>query len=108
MNNSQSEITGNDIDLNEVNPHFELRLYVTGASPNSVRAIANIKELCEQHLNGQYSLEIIDVYQQVGAAQQEQLIALPMLLKSLPLPKRRLIGDMSDTKKVLKGLGIIY
>ncbi|MDN3657917.1 circadian clock KaiB family protein [Ferruginibacter paludis] len=84
---------------------YELRLFVTGASPNSVRAIANIKRICELYLAGNYNLEIIDVYQQPLLAEEQQLIALPMLLKSSPLPQMRLIGDMSDTQKVLKGLG---
>ena len=87
---------------------YVLSLFVTGASPNSVRAIINLKQLCETHLKGTYSLEIIDVYQQGLRAGEEQIIALPLLIKRLPLPERRLIGDMSDTEKVLRGLGITY
>jgi circadian clock protein KaiB len=85
---------------------YRLRLFVTGATPNSSRAIANIKEICEGHLRGKYELEIIDVYQQPFIAEREQLIALPMLIKHSPSPKRRLIGDMSDTEKVLRGLNV--
>lgn len=85
---------------------FVLRLFVTGASPNSVRAIANLKELCEEYLPGKYSLEVIDVYQETAVAQQEQIVALPLLIKKAPFPERRLIGDLSDTDKVLKGLGL--
>lgn len=85
---------------------YVLRLFITGATPNSVRAVTNIKQICEDHLKDRYSLEIIDVYQQVAIAQQEQLIALPLLIKKSPLPERRLIGDLSDTGKVLKGLGL--
>jgi circadian clock protein KaiB len=85
---------------------YILRLFITGATPNSVRAITNIKQICEEHLEGRYSLEIIDVYQQVAIAEEEQLIALPLLIKKSPLPERRLIGDLSDTEKVLKGLGL--
>ncbi|SIN76160.1 circadian clock KaiB family protein [Chitinophaga niabensis] len=85
---------------------FVLRLFVTGASPNSVRAISNLKELCEQYLPGKYSLEVIDVYQETEVAQQEQIVALPLLIKKYPFPERRLIGDLSDTDKVLKGLGL--
>ena len=85
---------------------YVLRLFITGATPNSVRAITNIKQICEDHLQGRYSLEIIDVYQQVAIAEQEQLIALPLLIKKSPLPERRLIGDLSDREKVLKGLGL--
>jgi circadian clock protein KaiB len=85
---------------------YVLQLYVTGASPNSTRAIRHLKELCEKRLKGRYSLEIIDVYQQGALAQKEQIFALPLLVKKLPLPERRLIGDMSETDKVLKGLGL--
>lgn len=86
---------------------YVLRLLVTGATPNSIRAVTNIKQLCEDHLKGNYSLEIIDVYQQRQLAEQEQLIALPLLIKKQPLPERRMIGDLSDTEKVLKSLGIL-
>lgn len=83
-----------------------LRLFITGASPNSARAITNIKKLCEAHLKDRYTLEIIDVYQQRERAKEEDIVALPLLLKKQPLPERRLIGDLSDTKKVLQGLGL--
>jgi circadian clock protein KaiB len=85
---------------------YRLRLFVTGATPNSTRAISNIKELCETYLKGKYELEIVDVYQQPLIAEKEQLIAIPMLLKTSPLPQRRLIGDMSDTDKVLRALNL--
>lgn len=87
---------------------YQLDLYVTGASANSVRAITNLKQICETYLAGNYSLQVIDIYQQKQVAEQEQLIALPLLIKRRPLPERRLIGDMSDTEKVLKGLGLSY
>ena len=86
---------------------YVLRLFVTGASPNSIRAISNLKQICEKHIKGKYSLEIIDVYQQKALAESEQIIALPLLIKTLPLPQRRLVGDMSDEDKVLRGLGLI-
>ena len=86
--------------------NYTLRMYVTGASPNSAKAITNIKNICETHLPGMYDLEIIDIYQEPLKAQSEQVIALPMLVKSFPLPFKRLIGDMSDTKKVLQALGL--
>jgi circadian clock protein KaiB len=85
---------------------YVLHLFVAGASPNSSRAIANLKEICEIHLKGRYSLEVIDVYQQIEKARQESLVALPLLVKRLPLPQRKLIGDLSDRPKVLKGLGL--
>ena len=66
---------------------YVLRLFITGATTNSVRAVTNIKNICEEHLKGRYSLEIIDVYQQVDIAEKEQLIALPLLIKKTPLPE---------------------
>ncbi|MCP9749885.1 circadian clock KaiB family protein [Ferruginibacter sp. HRS2-29] len=86
---------------------YKLQLFVTGASPNSVRAIANIKRICETHLPDNYDLEITDVYRQPLLAHDKQLVALPMLLKMHPHPVMRLVGDMSDKEKVLKGLGIL-
>ena len=85
---------------------YVLRLLVTGATPNSSRAISNLKEICETYLKGKYELEIIDVYQQPLIAESEQIIALPLLIKKSPLPQKRLIGDMSDIEKVLRGLSL--
>ena len=85
---------------------YSLVLFITGGSPNSVRAINNLKSICEQYLPGNYDLEVIDVYQNPELAKEEQIIALPTLIKKYPDPLRRLVGDMSDTAKVLKGLGI--
>jgi circadian clock protein KaiB len=85
---------------------YRLRLFVTGATPNSSRAISNLKDICETYLKGRYELEIIDVYQQPLIVENEQIIALPVLIKKFPFPERRLIGDMSDLNKVLKGLSI--
>ncbi len=101
--------TGDTQPNDELNEHEEyiLRLFVTGASPNSTRAITNLKDICEKHLKGNYTLEIIDVYQQPLIAENEQIIALPMLIKKSPGPERRLIGDMSDIEKVLRGLSVI-
>jgi circadian clock protein KaiB len=85
---------------------YVFRLYVTGASPNSLRAIANTKNIFEEHLNENYELEIIDVHQQPMVAREENIIALPLLIKKYPLPEKRLIGDMSDIERVLKSIGI--
>ncbi len=85
-------------------PLYLLKLYITGASPNSVKAVNNLKIICEQYLKGRYELEIVDIYQDPLTAKNEQIVALPLLIKSRPLPVRRLIGNMSDTKKVLEGL----
>ena len=86
--------------------NYVLRLFVTGATPNSSRAISNLKDICETYLKGNYELEIIDVYQQPLIAAAEQIVALPLLIKKSPYPERKLIGDMSDTEKVLRGLGL--
>lgn len=86
--------------------NYVLRLYVTGATPRSTLAIQNIRAFCEEHLRGRYDLEVIDMYQQPGLAQAEQIYAAPTLVKSLPPPLRRLIGDLSDSEKVLVGLNL--
>jgi circadian clock protein KaiB len=86
--------------------HFVLRLYVTGNTVRSSHAIANIRSLCENYLAGRYDLEVVDIYQQPGALAKDQIIAAPTLIKQLPLPMRRLIGDLSDRDKVLVGLDL--
>ncbi|MES2278419.1 MAG: circadian clock KaiB family protein [Bacteroidota bacterium] len=83
-----------------------LRLFITGASPNSIRAVDNVKAFCEKYLKGNYQLEIIDVYQQPQIAEKEQIIALPLLIKRGIGMDRRLIGDMSDTNKLLESFSI--
>ncbi len=85
---------------------YLLRLYVTGMTPKSIRAIANIRKICEEHLQGRYRLEVVDLYQQPQLAQGEQIIAAPTLIKELPLPLRRIIGDLSNTERVLVGLDL--
>lgn len=85
---------------------YHLKLFIAGASVNSLRAIANLKEFCNNYLHECHDLEIIDIYQQPLLAEQEQIIALPLLIKKYPQPERRFIGDMSDTPTLLKGLGI--
>ena len=85
---------------------YVLKLYVAGTTPASVRAVANVKRLCEEHLEGSYELEVIDLYQQPALAKGEQIIAAPTLIKKLPLPLRRVIGDMSDAERVLVGIDL--
>jgi circadian clock protein KaiB len=85
---------------------YVLRLFITGHTQKSMRAVRNITQLCEQHLAGAYDLEIIDVYQQPELAVEHQLVAAPALFKLSPLPPRKMVGDMSDTGRVLAGLGI--
>lgn len=86
--------------------NYLLRLYVTGITPKSTQAIANIKKICEEYLAGRYELEVIDIYQQPVLAKDEQIIAVPTLIKKLPLPLRKIIGDMSDTDRILLGLDL--
>lgn len=85
---------------------YVLRLYVAGITPRSTKAIMNVKETCEEFLKNRYELEVIDIYQQPNLAQGEQIIAAPTLIKKLPLPLRRLIGDMSDKEKFLVGIDL--
>lgn len=85
---------------------YVLRLFVAGASIQSMRAIANLKTICETYLPGHYTLEVIDLYQQPQLAEGEQIIAIPTLIKKEPAPVHRIIGDMSDTARVLAGLGL--
>jgi len=85
---------------------YVLRLYVTGMTPRSLRAITNIKKICEEHLKDRYDLEVIDIYQRPTLAEGEQIIAAPTLIKELPKPLRRLVGDLSDQERVLLGLDL--
>jgi len=84
---------------------YKFHLYVTGASMNSLSAIANIKRLCEEKFSQNYQLEIIDVYQQPEVAKSENIVALPLFIKKFPLPEKRFIGTMSDTEKLVSGIG---
>ncbi len=85
---------------------YLLRLYVSGMTPAATRAISNLRKICEQYLTGRYDLEIIDIYQQPVLAKGEQILAAPTLIKKLPEPLRRIIGDMSNKERVLLGLDL--
>jgi len=85
---------------------YLLRLYVTGTTGKSVRAIQNVRRICEEHLKGLYDLEVVDIYKNLRLAKGDQIIAAPTLIKRLPEPLRRLIGDMSDEQRVLLGLDL--
>jgi circadian clock protein KaiB len=85
---------------------YVLRLYVTDATPKSARAIVNARRILEEHLQGQYSLEILSIAEHVAQATQDQIICAPTLLRLAPPPARRIIGDMSDVARVLKGLDV--
>jgi circadian clock protein KaiB len=86
---------------------YSLRLYITGMSPRSVAALENLRAICEQYLAGRYTLEVVDVLQDPGRAAEANLIAAPTLIRELPLPVRKLLGDMSNTEKVLIGLDLV-
>lgn len=93
--------------INEKGIKYVLRLYITGSTPRSQEAIRNIKRICEEELKGRYDLEVIDVYQQPELAKKEQILAAPTLIRKLPLPLRKLVGDMSNKEKVILGLEIM-
>jgi circadian clock protein KaiB len=86
---------------------YVLRLYVTGMTNRSTRAITNLRAICDEYLEGRYDLEVIDIYQQPALTKGEQIIAAPTLIKKLPLPVRRIIGDMSNPERVLLGLHLV-
>ena len=86
---------------------FVLKLYISGMTPRSRRAIDNLQTLCAQHLAGRYTLKIIDIYQQPALAKAAQIVAVPTLIKKLPLPLRRMIGDLSDSGRVLLATGVV-
>lgn len=102
----QGKAGGAQASTEDGDPFYVLTLYVTATTPRSVRAIANIRKLCEQYLTGRYELDIRDVSRDPEMARTDQLIAAPTLIKRLPLPLRRFIGDMSDTKRLIVGLDI--
>jgi circadian clock protein KaiB len=87
-------------------PQYLLRLYVTGQTPRSLQSIENLQRLCDKHLKGCFSLEVIDIYQQPALAAEGQIIAAPTLIKAMPLPLRRLVGDFSDAERVVLGLDL--
>lgn len=85
---------------------YVLRLYIAGNTAKSAEAVVNIKDICETHLKGRYKLEVIDIYQQASLARGEQIIAAPTLIKFLPLPLKRIIGNLSKTERVIFGLDL--
>ncbi|MGM3304530.1 circadian clock KaiB family protein [Anabaena sp. WFMT] len=97
----------NKIITETKNAVYCLRLYVAGANLHSLKALKNIKQICEEYLPGQYNLEVIDIYQQPGLVVVENVVAIPTLVKELPLPLKKVIGDLSNTSKVLLGLNLV-
>lgn len=101
-NETTLEQSNLDVEVEE----YRFRLYVAGNSPKSLRAIQNLKRICDEHLPGHYEIEIIDIYQRPELLEQEQIFAIPTLIKKLPLPLQRLIGDMTNTEEVVIYLGL--
>ncbi|HEV7506566.1 MAG TPA: circadian clock protein KaiB [Thermoanaerobaculia bacterium] len=89
-----------------LDPEIELRLYVAGQTPKSMTALANLKKLCEEHLAGKYTIEVIDLLKQPQLARGDQILAIPTLVRRLPSPIRKIIGDLSNTERVLVGLDV--
>jgi circadian clock protein KaiB len=85
---------------------WNLRLYIAGQTPKSMVALANLRRICEQHMDGRYTIEIIDLMANPRLAQQDQIVAIPTLVRELPSPLKRIIGDLSNTEKVLMGLDV--
>lgn len=105
METKKNKLQKTDVPLTKREIYL-LRLYIAGSTPTSSRAIENIKKLCEEHLLGQFDLEVIDLYEKPNLAEGEQIVAVPTLIKKLPPPLRRVIGDMSNFDRVLVGLDL--
>lgn len=103
---STTDTTNPSDDSEQAEAPWILRLYVAGQTPNSVRAFANLKEICETHLKGRYRLEVIDLLEKPQLAKGHQIVALPTLVRQLPEPVKKIVGDLSDTERVLVGLDI--
>jgi circadian clock protein KaiB len=92
---------------NTKNDHYQLRLYVAGQTPKSVKAFANLKKICEEHLKGRYSIEVIDLVVNPQLAKGDQILAIPTLVRKLPEPIKKIIGDLSNKERVLVGLDLV-
>jgi circadian clock protein KaiB len=99
-------VNGTTIDITEADQVWHLRLYIAGQTPKSLQAFANLKKLCEEHLPGRHELEIVDLAEQPLLAKDDDILAIPTLVRRLPLPYRQIIGDLSKTERVLVRLGI--
>jgi len=94
------------VDAEMAAEHWDLRLYVAGQTPKSLKAFANLKRICEEHLAGQYQIEVVDLMKNPQLAKGDQILALPTLVRKLPEPVRKIIGDLSNTERVLVGLDL--
>jgi circadian clock protein KaiB len=114
MENQPEKISKPEVDVFEeflsrpIEEKYLLRLFIAGNTPNSNRAFNKIKNICEEYLPGRYELEVIDIYEHPELMEQEQIIAIPTLVKKLPPPLQKFIGDLANTEKVLLGLDINY
>ena len=96
-----------NIELHDETERWELRLYIAGQTPKSITAIANLKRLCEEYLAGRYKIEVIDLIQNPKLAAGDQIVAIPTLVRRLPEPLRRIVGDLSNTERTLVGLQLL-
>jgi circadian clock protein KaiB len=104
---TQPQITGSGSDPDTGSGEFwELRLYVTGQSPNSIRAIENLRHTCEEHMPGHYRIEVVDLLENPKLAVNDQILAVPTVVRKLPVPIRKIVGDLSDTDRLLVGLQV--
>jgi circadian clock protein KaiB len=106
MKNSASKKSSATKRGEKKTPEFELRLYVAGQTPKSLTAFANLRRICETHLEGHYSIEVIDLVESPQLARGDQILAIPTLVRKLPQPIKKIIGDLSNTERVLVGLDI--
>jgi circadian clock protein KaiB len=106
MRPDRPETNASAADLDEVNGYYQLRLYIAGNTVNSILAINNLKRVCETHLDNRYDIEVIDLIKNPALAASDQILALPTLVRRLPEPLKRIIGDLSDVERVLVGLDI--
>jgi circadian clock protein KaiB len=103
---SSSEMSLEEAETKNTGKKFRLRLFVAGNNPNGRMAILNLQEICQKYIPDDYSMEVIDIYQQAALAREEQIIATPTLIKELPLPRQRFIGDLSRTDLLKNALGL--
>jgi len=103
----RSSTTEFESAIQEANGTYVLVLYVAGAAPRSLRAIATVRRICAEHLPGCHELQVVDIYQEPARAEREGVLAVPALVRMRPLPVQRLVGDMSDWERVLDGLGVV-
>ena len=106
MANRKAKKAVSDLEKNHKPETWQLRLYVAGQTPKSIAAFANLKKICEEHLKGQYTIEVVDLLENPKLAKGDQILAIPTLVRRLPPPIRKIIGDLSNTERVLVGLNL--